>query len=678
MTDISAYKINISDEKHRERNGLKMNIKVKTALRVILIGVTVLPLIILVLVSALNIFDFSSDMISAETGVAGYAASAGVNNILDSYLSDARAIAASPAADKAVTDLNSVKSDINDIRSNYKENRSGILDVVITDDEGVIITDGIGSAAGTHFFAYSEEWESRKNAFISDIYTGNSEYGADIYVATAKTADESGYVSCVVDLTELVDYVTSVKFINGGMLAVTDGEKIMGNGGVGDVATSERLATVKDKIPAMITESISANYVGLKDDNFLGAYGKINNSEWVWLSLYDASRSSENVLPVFIVGLIILFALALICVLVMIIMTQKIINPMLDMIKTMKDINSGSHEQRIDTKNMSKEFEKISNTFNDLMDDAILSDELHKTVSELSDNMLFEYDFAKESMFVSDNFKEKIGLNVSGATVNNGKFIDSLMEQDDLESYKRDINQLLKSKDDVGGEYKIKDANGAELWVTMKVHCITDRLGEILRVIGVLTDITSEKTATLKLAERASYDFLSQLYNRNTFEREFQAELERNANSKVAALFLDVDDFKFINDRYSHAVGDEVIKYVADVIKSKTGETGFAGRFGGDEFVLCISDPKMIENLEVLSMDIIDDLYSGYYSASADATLNIKASIGIAVSPEHGTDGRTLIACSDTAMYFVKKNGKANYHIYDPSDEETTQGAHTL
>ncbi|MBQ8614529.1 MAG: sensor domain-containing diguanylate cyclase, partial [Ruminiclostridium sp.] len=288
------------------------------------------------------------------------------------------------------------------------------------------------------------------------------------------------------------------------------------------------------------------------------------------------------------------------------------------------------------------------------------------------------YDFSKESMFVSDNFKEKIGLSVQGANVNNGKFIDSLMDGEDLENYKRDINQLFKTKDDVGGEYKIKDINGAEMWVTMKVHCITDRLGEVLRVIGVLTDITTEKNATLKLAERASYDFLSQLYNRNTFEREFQAELERNANKKVAALFLDVDDFKFINDRYSHAVGDEVIKYVADVIKSKTGETGFAGRFGGDEFVLCISDPNMIENLEVLSMDIIDDLYSGYYSTAADATLNIKASIGIAVYPEHGQDGRTLIACSDTAMYFVKKNGKANYHIYDPTDEETTQGAHTL
>ena len=655
-----------------------MNIKVKTSLRLILIGITALPLLVLLLVSMLNLFSFAGNMASTETGNMGYAYSAGVKNILDGYLNDANTIAAIPSADKAVKDFNSVKSDIAGIRDSYKANRTGMLDVVITDGEGVIITDGINSSAGTHFFAYSDEWASRKEAFISDIYTGNAEYGSDLFVATVKTAGENGYVSCVVDLSTVINFLNTAKYTNGGMLAVTDGNKIMGNGGVGDVAAASMGESIKSKIPSMVTENISSNFVTLSDPGYHGAYGKLSGSDWVWLSLFDSSRANESVLPIFLVGAVILVALALVCALVMVIMTQRIINPMLNMVATMKEINSGKHDERINTSGMGKEFARMSQTFNDLMDEALLSDELHKTISNLSDNMLFEYDFSKESMFVSDNFKEKIGLNTSGATINNHKFIESLMNEEDSENYKRNINQLLKTKEDVGGEYLIKDASGADMWVTMKAHCITDRLGEILRVIGVLTDITTEKNATLKLAERASYDFLSQLYNRNTFEREFQAELERNANSKVAALFLDVDDFKFINDRYSHAVGDEVIKYVADVIKSKTGETGFAGRFGGDEFVLCISDPNMIENLEVLSMDIIDDLYSGYYSKTVDATLNIKASIGIAVSPEHGTDGRTLIACSDTAMYFVKKNGKANYHIYDPSDEETTQGAHTL
>ena len=151
-----------------------MNIKVKTSLRVILIGVTVLPLIILMLVSALNIFSFSSDMISTQTGIMGYSYSSGVNNILDSSLNDARTIAALPAADKAITDLNSVKSDINAVRDSFTKNNSSFIDVVITDNTGAIITDKLGSGAGSTFFAYSDEWDSREGAFISDICTGNA------------------------------------------------------------------------------------------------------------------------------------------------------------------------------------------------------------------------------------------------------------------------------------------------------------------------------------------------------------------------------------------------------------------------------------------------------------------------------------------------------------------------
>ena len=663
----------------QERNGSDMNIKLKTSLRVILIGVTVLPLIILGLVSSLQIFGFSSKMIANEAGSAGYAYSSGIDNIVKGYIDDAKALSALNSVQSAVKDLNSVKSDIENLRAGFKKERGYVLDVVILDKEGSIVNDGIGSNAGTYFFAKNDNWDKKQNAFASEIFPANDSYGDSVFVTANKLAD-GGYVACVVSMNSITDYLAKYTILGSDSFVVADEGSVVGYNGEGvcKADASALSSEIKNMIPSALTESYINGFGKLEKAGFIGGYGIVEGTDWVWFSLYPASGASDMVFFLFIVAMVVIVALALICMLIMVIMTQNIINPMLDMVRTMKDINSGDREQRIDTKNMKREFARMSETFNDMLDEALLSEELHKTVSDLSDNMLFEYDFAKESMFVSDNFKEKIGLSVSGATLNNGKFIDSMMNEEDTEHYKRDINTLLKNKDDIGGEYLIKDAQGKDMWAAMRAHCITDRLGEILRVIGVLTDITSEKNATLKLAERASYDFLSQLYNRNTFEREFQAELDRNANQKVAALFLDVDDFKFINDRYSHAVGDEVIRYVADVIKKHAGESGFAGRFGGDEFVLCVSDPKMIENLEVLSMDIIDDLYSGYYSKSVDATLNIKASIGIAVSPEHGQDGRTLIACADTAMYFVKKNGKANYHIYDPTDEETTMGAHTL
>lgn len=656
-----------------------MNIKLKTSLRAVLIGITVLPLIILGLVSSLQIFGFSTEMLTDEAGNMGYAYGAGVENIVEGYVDDVKTLSSLSSVQKAVSDFNSFKSDIVDLRTSFTEQRGHVLDVVILDKDGSIVSDGIGSGAGTHFFANDDDWSKRQNAFVSAIFPSASGYDGSVFVTASKLPD-SGYVACVISMDAITEYMSKLTILDDGSFIVADAGSVVGFNGEGVVSldSSSLSGEIKNSIPAWQSETLAGQNGKLDKAGYIGGYAAINGTDWIWASLYPASYASDTVFFLFVVAIAVIFALALVCALVMVIMTQSIINPMLDMVRTMKEINSGNREERIDVKNMKREFAGMSETFNDMLDEALLSEELHKTVSDLSDNMLFEYDFAKESMFVSDNFKEKIGLDVSGSTLNNGKFIDSTMNEEDRERYKRDINTLLKNKDDIGGEYLIKNAQGKEAWVAMRAHCITDRLGEILRVIGVLTDITSEKNATLKLAERASYDFLSQLYNRNTFEREFQSELDRNTNKKVAALFLDVDDFKFINDRYSHAVGDEVIKYVADVIKNRAGETGFAGRFGGDEFVLCVSDPKMIENLEVLSMDIIDDLYSGYYSKSVDATLNIKASIGIAVFPEHGQDGRTLIACADTAMYFVKKNGKANYHIYDPTDEETTMGAHTL
>ena len=88
--------------------------------------------------------------------------------------------------------------------------------------------------------------------------------------------------------------------------------------------------------------------------------------------------------------------------------------------------------------------------------------------------------------------------------------------------------------------------------------------------------------------------------------------------------------------------------------------------------------PKQIEEIESLSLDLIDELYEGYHSELANVSINVKASIGIAFFPEHGDDSNKVVAAADEAMYFVKKNGKANYHIYQPEDSDMEDLQHTL
>ena len=241
--------------------------------------------------------------------------------------------------------------------------------------------------------------------------------------------------------------------------------------------------------------------------------------------------------------------------------------------------------------------------------------------------MLFEWDFHKESMYVSANTLAKFDIDPSQATLSNGRFLDSLMDQENSERYKRDISMLLKNQNGYSAEYQLRAKSGAVIWVSLRANCITDRLGEPLRVIGVMTDIDNEKKLELQLSERASYDFLSKLYNRSSFIREFTSEIERRGQNKVAAMFLDVDDFKFINDRFGHTVGDEVIRFVADNIRKKVDDRGgFAGRFGGDEFVMCFTNQEDIENIEDIAMNIIDELNMGY-TTSDGMLINVKISI---------------------------------------------------
>ena len=463
----------------------------------------------------------------------------------------------------------------------------------------------------------------KSGGYVSNIHINNEKYNGEsvlFFAAEVKNDKDStiGYCAEVVSATgQLYANMMNTSFLDDGYLILADGNGNVVNYSGNPVTRLEELSNsgLRSMVSTAITnvESAGIKSINYASGGFTGSYNNVPGTQWIWMSLYPQSGSTGMVLMSAIISVVIIAVIAVIEIVVMTMQQNRIIKPMTAMIDKMRLIKDGNRDERFEI-TTNNEFGRMSETFNEMLDDAML------------------------------------------------------MDEENAERFKKDINTLIKNKDIFGGEYQVKTKAGNVIYVSMRTQCISDRLGEVLRVIGVITDIDSEKKTAMQLSERASYDFLSQLYNRSTFERELSGELTRRANSRIAVLFIDVDDFKFINDRFGHSVGDEVIRYVSDKIKAKVENCGFAGRFGGDEFVLCVNDEKMIDSVDVLSMDIIDELYNGYFSKSANANLNIKASIGIALSPEHGKDSHALIAAADEAMYFVKKNGKANYHVFDAED----------
>ncbi len=666
------------------------SLKIKAVLRYLTLIFTIVPVLIVGIIGFFSMTGFANSTVEQYAKSIGSAQGSVIDQAIGQYERDVFSYSINNeiynlAATGTITDKVLLTENFDGI-INRTEN--DVLNFVVIDKAGSIVYDHKSKQSkGSFFFGYEEIKNlSIGQTYLSTIYSGAEQgYDTDVFFVAKCTQEDlissnsNGYVIEVISTSRITSLVQSSKYDGGnGYIAVTDGKgTVIGYNG----SASQKVDSTDLKNIFLSTDKNSENTpIDYSTAGKVGCYGRftgVSGTNWKWVAVFPAGTATSQIIVPAIISIVVMLVLAALCVLMGLKMTTSIVTPINTMIDNMREIKEGDREKRfeINTKN---ELHEMAVLFNGLLDEVCMSEELHKTISDISDNMLFEWDFAKEYMYVSDNFTERFDINPAESQLANGKFLDKIMSEEYAEQYKRDISTLLKNKNGHSGEYQMLTKNGTVVWFTVRAQCITDRLGEPLRVIGVVTDIDNEKKLELQLSERASYDFLSQLYNRSTFEKELQSEIERNAHAKVGVLFIDVDDFKFINDRFGHSVGDEVIKYVSGCIKQRVKGSGFAGRFGGDEFVLCITDPGQIQDIESLSLDLIDELYSGYHSELANVSINIKASIGIAFSPEHGENGKQVVAAADEAMYFVKKNGKANYHIYQPEDSQMEGLQHTL
>ena len=673
------------------------NLKLKIVLTAVMLVFAIVPAVIVGAIGTFSVMGYERSAKENTLQQVGESKSAGIKQAFKSYSSIVGAIAKSEAAVDVAHGMGSADAELEAAVAADPD----ILDMMILDDSGTVIAAVNGSEGGVFENLPMNDQGVINMPSVSEMLNWTS-YGDAIFVADPIPSDnasgEAGYVVAIVSAgpDSAVMKALSGQFVNlsGASFMIVDKNGVAVNYKQSGSINKEFAGSALQSDIAQFFDTSNSGYSDLKNSKdiksikgsaggstyFVGLAGT-DVMNWRWVASADNAAFSQFSTTTNLLGWVVVAASAVVFSIASLLVIGRFLGNMNGMLKTMTEISEaeGSTDIRFKVTNRRSELGEIQTSFNELLDEVFLSEERHRTIAELSDNMLFEWDFHKERMYASKNMLAKFDIDTDSATLSNGKFIDSLMSQDDAEKYKRDMNGLLKNKSGYSAEYQLKTKSGAVIWVSLRAVCITDRLGEPLRVIGVMTDIDNEKKLELQLSERASYDFLSQLYNRNTFIRNLTSEIERRGTKRVAVSFIDVDDFKFINDRYGHTIGDEVIRFVADTIRTKVDDRGgFAGRFGGDEFVLCFTNQDDIANIENISMDIINELYEGYTTADGAMHIDVKASIGVAFCPEHTEDVNELLSFADTAMYFVKKNGKANYHIYQPEDSEMEDLQHTL
>ena len=206
--------------------------------------------------------------------------------------------------------------------------------------------------------------------------------------------------------------------------------------------------------------------------------------------------------------------------------------------------------------------------------------------------------------------------------------------------------------------------DGVEISIEDSTSPIHNWDGELTGVVIVFHDVSFSKAMATKMAHLAQHDFLTNLPNRVLLnDRIAQAiTLANRHHTQFALLFLDLDNFKHINDSLGHATGDKLLQSVTQRLKDCVRESDTVSRQGGDEFVILLAENKNSNDAAVSAQKILDELKAAHHVGKHQ--LHISTSIGISVYPADGLDAETLLKNSDTAMYFAKDKGRNNYQFF--------------
>lgn len=228
---------------------------------------------------------------------------------------------------------------------------------------------------------------------------------------------------------------------------------------------------------------------------------------------------------------------------------------------------------------------------------------------------------------------------------------------DDIERLRDDLETSAQSGAGFTVEVKITTSAARVVWAQLEGRARFGLNGQFEGYITTVTDISNQMQAKAALADLANIDPLTRLPNRNCFRQRLAGALgSASPENQVALLYLDLDDFKIVNDSLGHEYGDELLRIVARRMGHALRAGDFVARLGGDEFVVVIQGAPGDQGLKRVGSKLIDSLSQPYHIEQR--TLKVGVSIGIAATCDHSTDAQHLLSAADEAMYEAKRAGK--------------------
>ena len=214
------------------------------------------------------------------------------------------------------------------------------------------------------------------------------------------------------------------------------------------------------------------------------------------------------------------------------------------------------------------------------------------------------------------------------------------------------------------GAFRVSVSSSGYDWMELHVHREDTPDGPVVQ--GVLVNTRPWRNELDRWKERANRDGLTGLYNRIYFEKAVRERLNSSSDCSGALIFIDVDDFKKLNDALGHLAGDDILRSTARRILSVFRHSDVVARYGGDEFVVFVSNMSR-EALESRLDQLCAMFHNPYHKG--EIRYEVMGSIGAALCPEDGNDYDTLLAHADAALYEAKRHGKNQYRLYQSGNK---------
>lgn len=293
------------------------------------------------------------------------------------------------------------------------------------------------------------------------------------------------------------------------------------------------------------------------------------------------------------------------------------------------------------------------------------SEERYRLAVEGVNDGIWDWDGKDGKLFMSKRGRMIMGFDPEQEYMAMDKWFEVIVSED-VDKFARSLSKYITwpQKKHFQIEYRIKAGDDGTKWIRTRGMAIWDENGIPVRVAGSITDITEQRLADEKIHQLAFYDSLTGLPNRALLLDRFNVATAaaQRKGFMVAIFFLDLDNFKTINDTMGHTSGDKLLMKVGEELRLKLRRCDTIARLGGDEFIILQTNIRDLKEVYRFAARLLETFKRPWNLNERE--FYVTSSIGISIYPDDGTDLQELMKNADAAMYHAKEAGKNNFKVY--------------